>query len=125
MTYTDQLARDKRRALWVTAVLFVVITVLTLAPMKSLPPAPGSDKLHHFIAFGILAVPLSWAWPRHVLSVVLGVAIYAVAIEVVQPYVGRFGEVRDALAGSIGAVLGGGLGGAVGTLRTRHINREA
>ena len=39
----------------VTAIITVVIAVATLTPLPTAIDAPGSDKLHHFLAF----VPLS------------------------------------------------------------------
>ena len=43
-----------------TAIIAVAIMILSLTPLEQLPDAPGSDKWHHFIAYGALALPLSF-----------------------------------------------------------------
>jgi VanZ family protein len=89
----------------VTAVLAVVIAVLTLAPMPSGGPA-GSDKIYHILAFACLAFPLPLVRPRWTVWVILGVVAYGGAIEVIQPFFGRQAEWADLIADGIGATLG-------------------
>ena len=96
----------------VTAVLAVVIAVLTLAPMPAGGPA-GSDKLYHVLAFACLAFPLPLVRPRWTVWVVLGVITYGAAIEVIQPFFGRQAEWADLVADGIGAVVGAVTGSAL------------
>jgi VanZ family protein len=89
----------------VTAVLAVVIAVLTLAPMPSGGPA-GSNKIYHILAFSCLAFPLPLVRPRWTVWVILSVIAYGGAIEVIQPFFGRQSEWADLVADGIGAILG-------------------
>lgn len=90
--------------------LVVIVTALTLTPTQNLPPAPGSDKLHHFIGFAALALPAAFARPRWVLWIIALVTAYGALIEIIQPHVGRHGEIMDAVANAAGACFGGVLG---------------
>lgn len=89
----------------VTAVLAVVIAVLTLAPMPAGGPA-GSDKIYHILAFACLAFPLPLVRPRWTVWVILSVIAYGGAIEVIQPFFGRQAEWADLVADGVGAILG-------------------
>lgn len=89
----------------VTAVLAVVIAVLTLAPMPAGGPA-GSDKVYHVLAFAALAFPLPLVRPRWTVWVILGVIAYGGVIEVIQPFFGRQAEWADLVADGIGAAVG-------------------
>ena len=75
-----------------------------------MPSAPGGDKLHHFLAFGALAFPMAIARPRAAIWVVLVVLLYGALIDVIQPHVGRHGDVMDAIANAGGAISGSVLG---------------
>ncbi len=86
-----------------TFVLAAVLTVLTLMPPPPEPTGAGNDKLHHFIGFGMLALPLCLARPQRALAVVVGVVAFGAAIELVQPYFGRSAEWADLLADTLGA----------------------
>lgn len=89
-----------------TLLVALVVSWATLSPAEQLPAAPGGDKLHHFLAFAALAAPLSFARPRRALWVVLAAAAFGGAIELVQPHVGRHGDLADALANTLGAMAG-------------------
>lgn len=99
--------------LTLTIMLGLVIAFLTLAPVSS-RNVPGSDKLHHLLAFMALAFPLPFARPRHALPVILGVSAYGGLIEVIQPFLGRGAEWEDFIADVVGAILGGLLGAQCG-----------
>jgi VanZ family protein len=107
-------------AISVSAVLAAVIAVLTLTQLPS-PQirVPGSDKVHHLLAFAALAFPLSAARPRLAPWVVLGVVAYGGIIEIIQPYTGRQAEWGDLVADAGGAILGSLLGVLIGLWRTR------
>ena len=69
------------------------IAVATLLPVPALPPAPpGGDKLHHFVSFAALVLPLVAVRPRAALWAVPLAVAYGGAIELIQPHVGRGGE---------------------------------
>ena len=94
---------------WIYITLFVLtaITVLSLTPLESLPPAPGSDKTHHFIAYATLMFPTAMRKPKHLPLITLFFIGWSGIIELLQPYINRYGEFKDLLA-NIGG-LGCGL----------------
>jgi hypothetical protein len=96
-----------------TLALGVVIAVLTLAPISS-KNVPGSDKLHHALAFAALAIPLPFARPRLVFAVILSVSAYGGVIELIQPAFSRSADWADFLADIIGAIIGGAVGAQCG-----------
>ncbi len=96
-----------------TIILGTVIAFLTLAPIDG-SGFPGSDKLHHFLAFAALAFPLPFARPRLLLPVILGVSAYGGLIELIQPYFGRHADWGDFIADVLGAIFGGVLGAQCG-----------
>jgi VanZ family protein len=106
-----------------TLFLGIVIAVLTLAPVSS-QDVPGSDKLHHALAFAALAFPLSFARSRLALPVALGVIAYGGMIELIQPYFGRQAEWADFLADILGAITGATLGAQSGKWYRRYWSSE-
>ena len=101
-----------------TLALAALIGFLTLTPIQN-PGVPGTDKSHHLIGFAALALPLSFSRPRLAPWVVLAAIAYGGAIEIIQPYVGRSGEVLDLAADAVGAVIGGAAGVGLRWLRGR------
>jgi len=97
---------------WVPLSLFSfsVITVLSLLPLAELPEMPGSDKTHHFIAYGLLMFPVALRQPKHWLLIGFAFIVWSGAIELVQPFVNRYGEWLDLLANSGGVLLGAVIG---------------
>ena len=112
-------SRSTSLALIATLALALVIGFLTLSPGISDAGVPGSDKLHHALAFFALAVPLSYARPRLAIWIMIAVIAYGGAIELIQPYVGRDRDAMDLLADALGAVAGMALGLALNWLRRR------
>lgn len=112
---------DLRLALGLTALLALIIAVLTLMPATAGPPVllPYQDKLHHFLAFAALAFPIAMARPQWVWQAGVVMLIFGGLIEVIQPYVGRGRELADLLADGAGIVVGTGLGIATNRLVRR------
>ncbi len=105
-----------------TVMLAGVIAVLTLVPISG-GGIPGSDKLHHILAFAALAFPLPVTYPRLAWPVILGVSAYGGLIEIIQPVFGREAGWGDLLADFVGAVVGSALGAQSGKwLRSRQWN---
>ncbi|MGX1927274.1 VanZ family protein [Vibrio sp. NH-7] len=92
--------------LLLTALIVTAITVLSLYPLDNLPSVPGTDKTHHFIAYGALAFPVALARPEKWLLFILGFLVYSGVIELVQPYVNRYGEWLDLGANGLGLFVG-------------------
>ena len=97
----------------VTVLLAALIGLATLIPAQQLPNAPGTDKLHHAIAFGLLVLPMSFAKPQQFWKYALYGITFGIFIELTQPLVHRSGEVRDAIADVIGIALGCAIGVAL------------
>ena len=95
-----------------TASMALVIVALTLSPSPPTPPSlfSLSDKAYHAIAFAALVLPaavlhtssLAWVLPS-------GFALGAL-IELIQPSIGRSGEVLDLVANVVGLAAGVALG---------------
>jgi VanZ family protein len=86
-------------ALWLTGLGVAIATVLMLAPMPDMPQAPKStDKLAHVVMFFGLCLPAvltglaPWGW------VVAGMGAFGLAIETLQPFVGRQFDLVDLAA---------------------------
>lgn len=96
------------RRYWISITLFILalITVLSLRPLDKLPPVPGSDKLHHLIAYGALMVPTALRKPDYWLMICLFFIGWSGTIELVQPYVNRYGEFQDLAANIVGLICG-------------------
>jgi len=96
-----------------TAVLAIVIAVLTLAPSLRPPDIGGPDKLYHAIAFGALILPCATLYPRSLIWLLPAALAFGGAIEIIQPWVGRSGEWADLVADAVGIAIGvpTGLGG--------------
>lgn len=102
--------------------------IFAISSISTLPTLPGnpSDKLEHFVEYGILGVLLVRAiggWRRSapaarvvVIAIVIA-AVYGVADEGHQYFVpGRGSDWRDALADAIGASAGAGAAYAWGII---------
>ncbi len=89
-----------------TVVITVSTTFLSLYPAKSLPLIPGTDKTHHFIAYSALAFPIALARPEKWLLLIVGLLGYSGVIELIQPYVNRYGEWLDLGANGLGLLMG-------------------
>jgi VanZ family protein len=90
-----------------TLVIALAIAALTLTPPgASEPGIAGGDKLVHFLAFAVLAMPMAYARRLPLFLIILAGVAYGGLIELIQPYVGRSGEWGDLLADGLGAFLG-------------------
>ncbi|TYK66575.1 VanZ family protein [Colwellia echini] len=92
--------------LFITLALMATIATLSLWPVASLPQVPGSDKTHHFIAYGALMFPAALARPKYWLWLVVVFACFSGVIELIQPYVNRWGEWLDMAANVSGLGCG-------------------
>ena len=97
---------NDRIALILTFIFTLLILVGTLTPIPQKIDAPGSDKWHHFIAFAVLTYPMVAANKRLGFAIVLFGLCLGAGIEIIQPYVNRFGDLNDFKADCIGILLG-------------------
>ena len=119
-----------RRVFRLLVVGYAVATmVVMLLPPGTAPQPGGGDKLHHLLVFAVLAALATPAFPGRAGVVVVCVAAYGGALELVQPLMGRHGELGDAIADATGAVLGAGVAlllmHVVATAATRRYRRAA
>ncbi len=101
--------------------IFLAITTLSLRPLDNFPSVPGSDKTHHLIAYAVLVFHVALRKPDRGMLFVLLFIGYGGLIELVQPYVNRYGEWLDMLANTAGVTCGVALAAVVRTLRNRLI----
>lgn len=94
-----------------TGVIFILaIWVGSLIPLNNLA-VPGSDKLHHFIAYGSLMAVWMLATPQQKLFhhglIAFALMAMGLAIEAAQGLTAyRFFEWADALANAVGVMIG-------------------
>lgn len=112
------------KAHWIviTLVTLVAITFLSLWPLKQLPPVPGTDKSHHLIAYAFLMLPVALRRPKNWMLIGLLFIAYSGTIELLQPYVNRYGEWLDMLANSAGVMCGALAAGLINFLSSRSNN---
>ena len=96
----------KRYWLSLSMLALLATTAFSLSPLDALPEAPGSDKTHHLIAYAAAAYPTALRKPKRWLIIILFFAFYSGLIEIIQPWVNRYGEWMDIQANIGGLVLG-------------------
>lgn len=90
--------------------ILVAITLLSLTPLAHLPEAPGSDKTHHLIAYFALALPIALKGGPKWFFILPVFVLWSGAIELIQPFVNRYGEWLDFVANTVGIALGATFG---------------
>ena len=101
---------DAKIAFMITTILALAISVGTLTPLAENVDAPGSDKWHHFIAFTALAYPLTAAGRSYwIPTIIFGLSL-GPSIEIIQPYVDRYGYIKDFQADALGMLMRFSLG---------------
>lgn len=93
-------------AIYLTLIFGIAIAWGTLMPLKELPSVPGTDKLQHFVAFGVFVLPVSLLLPARTWLIFVIAVLYGGLIEIIQPHVNRYGELGDFWADAGGAVIG-------------------
>ena len=92
----------------VTIILFVIITLLSFAPIRlsGFFGTVGVDKVYHFVAYFCLALPLPILLPRLTIWIILGIMTFGGLIELVQYLFGRESSWGDFIANGIGVIVG-------------------
>lgn len=90
----------------ITGLILAVIAFLSLRPLGSLPEVPGTDKLHHFIAYAGLMLPTALRKPRKWILIGLGFLLFSGALELLQHYVNRYRDWLDMGANAAGITFG-------------------
>jgi len=102
-----------KRACIISALIAVLIGALSLSPLQTLPEVPGTDKLHHLVAYLALALPTSLARVRSIRVLAPLYVMYGGVIELIQPYVNRYGEILDFGMNTLGVVIASSIAIAV------------
>ncbi|WP_421850997.1 hypothetical protein [Marinomonas sp.] len=83
----------------------LIVILITLTPAEYLLPAPGSDKLHHVLGFGSWALICAFGPTKRFAYMALFIIFWGGMIELIQPYVNRYGEWLDFYADALGVIL--------------------
>lgn len=110
----------KKYWLLLSVLLWVFITVVSLVPLPALPELPGKDKTGHMIAYAILVMPVAIALPKNWYWILLLFWFWSGAIELIQPFMNRYGEWLDFAANGAGIVLGLMMGRSISWLFPSH-----
>jgi len=89
----------------ITLVNLIIITILSLYPLTELPKNIGTDKTHHLIAYCSLTLCICIVQPNNYKKLILFFILYGGLIEIVQPYVNRYGEFIDFVYNTIGIFI--------------------
>ena len=90
-----------------TILILSIILFLSLYPLPMLPMmSAGDDKLYHFIAYLSLVLPIGYAQPKYTFLYLFTLILISGTIEVIQPYVNRYGEWLDFLANTLWIFVG-------------------
>lgn len=99
----------KQRAITVLFWLLVAFTLIeALIPSRRSLHLFASDKLEHGLAFAVLALAATFAFPRlNTLWLAIGLMALGAAIELMQalPFIGRDSDLRDWIADSIAVIV--------------------
>ncbi len=96
----------KKYWVFLSIAILIAITFLSLWPLQELPSVPGTDKTHHFIAYAALMFPVALRQAKFWKGYGVMIVGYSGVIELVQPFVNRYGEWLDMLANTCGVVIG-------------------
>lgn len=98
--------RLSRIALFGLACLAIVW--LSAAPAEALPEVTLWDKLEHAVAYMALTLLGAWAFPHRLTRLAASLFAFGVGIEILQSMMalGRQGDPADALANTVGIVVG-------------------
>ena len=115
---SNQVRALRWQPLWRSIGWTMVLAVWTLSLMPQPPSAPGSDKVHHLLAyFGLMLLFCQWHPRHHHAALAIALVFMGCAIEVIQPLTGRYFSWLDMLANSSGVLIAWWLaGGRAGTL---------
>jgi VanZ family protein len=105
----------------------LAIIVLSLVPGSYRPHTGLPNEAEHFIAYCLTALALAFGFRPVVFRVVLasGLTLLAGTMEVLQHFVpGRHPAIADAIASSLGGLLGLALGGLLFELATQAYKKR-
>ena len=98
----------KGKPYWLLTLIFLVMILIgTLSPRDIIvTPDLGSDKNYHFLAFALLVMPLTFENLKNAYWLLPVAVVFGAIIELLQPHLGRHGELNDLYADAFGALIG-------------------
>lgn len=103
-----------------------LVAALSLVPSETLPPTSIGDKVEHVIAYAVLGLLGAASSQRGVTRVILGLALFGAAIELLQAFSpGRSPDPLDVAADIAGAGLGIGLAILLRQMTSLFIDKDA
>jgi hypothetical protein len=93
-----------------SAIFTIIICVGTLTSLSEKVDLPGGDKLHHFIAFAALSIAMTFVNLSYWKVILPYGWMLGAIIEIIQPYVNRYGNATDFYAGAMGSLFGLAIG---------------
>ena len=98
----------KGKPYWLLTLIFLVMILIgTLSPRDIIvTPDLGSDKNYHFLAFALLVMPLTFQNLKNAYWLLPVAVVFGAVIELLQPHLGRHGELNDLYADAFGALIG-------------------
>ena len=98
----------KGKPCWLLTLIFLVIILIgTLFPRDIIvTPDLGSDKNYHFLTFALLVMPLTFQNLKNAYWLLPVAVVFGAVIELLQPHLGRHGELNDLYADAFGALIG-------------------
>ncbi len=94
----------ERLAYVTSGLLLILTTVLSLMPLDNLPEVSGSDKLHHFIAYCAIGLPISLIKIPLAVRLAPAIILYSGIIELIQPFSNRYAEWADLWVNALGVL---------------------
>ena len=91
-------------------IILVIISALSLYPLQNLPDLSSTDKLQHLIAYIFLSLSIGIKKPNKWLLFLILLMIYSGCIEIIQPYLNRYGEIADFFYNVLGLSIGFSIG---------------
>ena len=93
---------------WVLTLTFLLLILFgTLTPRNVIEvPDFGSDKQYHFLAFILFVMPLTFNKLKNIYWVLPVAIVFGAVIELIQPFVGRHGDINDFYVDALGSIFG-------------------
>ena len=85
----------------------LMIGALSLLPQTSILQTGVSDKIEHFMAYGVLCLSGCLAFPNGKMRILLGLMLYGIVLEGLQSFIpGRVSSMADIFANCFGVGIG-------------------
>jgi len=93
---------------WISTLIFLLLILFgTLTPRDVVKvPDFGSDKQYHLLAFTLFVMPLTFNKLKNIYWVLPVAIVFGALIELIQPFVDRYGDIKDFYADALGSVIG-------------------